>query len=111
MSTGHISSAPHRVSEEVHEVFSGPQEQVVLSQLLDRDEPVPLDELAEHVAEEVGVDSEDGRQHIAISLHHVYLPKLDDGGFVDYDAERRTVTVTGHGETVYQYVVLASYYQ
>lgn len=33
---------------------------------------------------------------IAIRLHHVTLPKLDDIGLVDYDARTKTVRYYGH---------------
>lgn len=35
---------------------------------------------------------------VAIRLHHVALPKLDDVGFVDYDARTNTVRYHGHSE-------------
>lgn len=47
-----------------------------------------VEELATFVQEHHRPDADAYR--VAIDLHHVTLPKLADGGFVDYDARRRT---------------------
>ncbi|UPV74258.1 helix-turn-helix domain-containing protein [Halorussus limi] len=53
---------------------------------LDPDErPVALSELRDRVAD--GSDSDT----VAVRLHHVHLPKLDEAGLVSYDPERNVV--------------------
>jgi len=54
------------------------------------DEPIGLDALTDRVAE-----SDDDRDDLAIDLHHRHLPKLDDAGFLGYDADERRVEDTG----------------
>jgi|GEM_PF-539049 len=54
------------------------------------DEPIELDDLADRVA-----DSDDDRDDVAIDLHHRHLPKLDDAGFLTYDAEDRRIDDAG----------------
>lgn len=43
------------------------------------------------LASDCGDDAVGGRADPAVRLHHVTLPKLDDVGLVDYDADGRTV--------------------
>jgi hypothetical protein len=40
--------------------------------------------------------SEQDETHIAIRLHHVTLPKLADGGCIDYDPKSNTARFQGH---------------
>lgn len=52
------------------------------------DDVVSLNELVDGV-----VSGSDGRdaERVAIRLHHVSLPKLDEAGVLDYDAEENVV--------------------
>lgn len=67
--------------------------------LSEQDPPIDLSQLAAAVASrETGTDSDESpaetTDEIAIGLHHVHLPKLDDAGVIDYNAETNTVTST-----------------
>lgn len=41
----------------------------------------------------IGDPQKDDHKRIQIQLHHVHLPKLEDAGLVEYDTDRRTVTL------------------
>lgn len=70
----------------------------LLRSLADRESSLSLADLAfdvaarEHEAS-VGDVSEDRVEAIRQELHHLHVPKLDELGFVDYDRERRVVTL------------------
>ena len=51
-----------------------------------------VDDLATALARRTHADD----TRVAVRLHHVALPKLDDVGVVDYDARTRTVRYHGH---------------
>ncbi|WP_254767576.1 DUF7344 domain-containing protein [Salinilacihabitans rarus] len=59
--------------------------------------PVDLDELAAGIAaREDGIDADESAvERVAIDLHHVHLPKMDDLGIVDYDPASGRVDPTG----------------
>lgn len=44
-----------------------------------------------HVLRREGATGDPSRREVAIGLHHVHLPKLDDAGFVEFDHEDQTV--------------------
>ncbi len=54
------------------------------------EEPIGLDTLADCIAQ-----SDDDPDDVAIDLHHRHLPKLDDAGFLAYDADDRRVDDAG----------------
>lgn len=57
-----------------------------------RDPPIPLREVAAAVASrESGADAATTHE-VAIELHHVHLPRLSDGGVLEYDSDRNAVT-------------------
>lgn len=57
----------------------------VLEDVHSREEPVvSLDELASSLDAES--DASDSRRRLAVHLHHVTLPELDEAGVLDYDA-------------------------
>lgn len=63
--------------------------------LREADDPVPLLELADRVADREDEPPSDGRERVAISLSQVHLPKLDDAGVVDFDPQDRYVVHRG----------------
>lgn len=71
----------------------------VLAILAGADQPLSLTDLATEVArreadqDAIGADYERAEQ-IRVMLYHWHVPKLADAGFVEYDAETRTVTRT-----------------
>ncbi|NHN59429.1 MULTISPECIES: hypothetical protein [Halorussus] len=69
----------------------------LLGQLAERDEAVVVPDLAARLAsgdadaKESGADAPDAERRLCARLHHTLLPKLDDAGLVDYDADRGLV--------------------
>ncbi|NHN49782.1 hypothetical protein G9464_19620 [Halostella sp. JP-L12] len=63
--------------------------------LREADDPVPLLELADRVADREDESPSDARERVAISLGQVHLPKLDDAGVVDFDPQDRYVVHRG----------------
>lgn len=79
------------------EVLSDPRRRHVVDVLEDRSTPVSLDDLASRLAMRERSMDGDGTanatvEDVAISLHHVHLPRLASAGIVIYDAEANVVT-------------------
>ena len=88
------------------DILEDPVRRQVLHDLDAEDGTVALSELAERVADpdvrgRSSVERRSGRadaevtaaaERVAIQLHHVHLPKLDDHGLVEYDRDEKTVT-------------------
>jgi predicted transcriptional regulator len=95
---------------EIHDVLRNDRRRLVLQRLRDRTEDQPVRELAEYVA---GVEAGETppprnvRQSVYVSLHQTHLPKLDELGIVEYDAESKDVRLAEHADevTVYMEVV------
>lgn len=79
---------------DAHRLLSSARRRILLDVLEDRQPPIDLDALAAAVAErELGAESSEAvpAGQVAISLHHVHLPKLDEVGVVDYAAASNQV--------------------
>jgi len=79
---------------ERHQLLEVRRRRVTLDCLTNRSAAVPLRELAEDVADRsaaVDADDDGAVERIAVSLHHVHLPKIADAGIVDYDPEANRV--------------------
>lgn len=95
---------------EIHDVLRNDRRRLVLQRLRDRPDDQPVRDLAEHVA---GVEADETppprnvRQSVYVSLHQTHLPKLDELGIVEYDAESKNVCLAEHADevTVYMEVV------
>ncbi len=72
--------------------------------LLTRTDRASLDELVDDVLATDVTTAE--RTRVIISYHHVTLPKLDDLGAVEYDAQRQIAQYRGH-TLLEQYLDLA----
>lgn len=65
-----------------------------------QDGPVPVDEVAEQIAEwesnpgSVSIP-EETFDEIEVELHHVDLPKASEAAYIQYDAEKGIVELTG----------------
>lgn len=72
-----------------------PQRRDVVALVADRDRPISLDRLADELAAPERrarvPDGAERRSTLAVTLHHVDLPKLSAVGFVDYDADAKLV--------------------
>lgn len=86
--------------EDILEVLSNRRRRYVFHYLrTNGDEPAPVRDVAEHVASweletERDLLSSDERRRVQTALHQFHLPKMDDLGFVEYDAQRGEVQLT-----------------
>lgn len=84
----------------IFELLSDERRRYALYYLEQRDEPVPVDELAERIAawedDPSSVDlPENAHRGVEIELEHKHLPKASDAEFVEYDPDADVVEVTG----------------
>lgn len=92
-----VSTANLTVSEQ-YDLVANERRRLLIDVLVDRPTALSLECLAATLAErEMGEEtpSEDLVERIAISLHHAHLPKLDDYGVIDYDAETNWIDPSG----------------
>lgn len=68
---------------------------------------VPIEALVDHVVDTVAQSPAPDREAVVATLHHRHLPKLDEEGLVDYDAERGSVTTTAGTELAEPYLEVA----
>ncbi|QLD88914.1 hypothetical protein HWV07_07675 [Natronomonas salina] len=82
-----------RDRDELFEVLTHRRRRRVLALLRGADGPASLSE----VAAELAADSEceDSAERVEITLYHRHVPKLAAAGLVAFDADRRTLTLTG----------------
>jgi hypothetical protein len=92
--------------DELFDLFAHARRRRALAYLRERERPVTVEELAQHVAaaEHAGGEtvSAADRKRVVTSLYHVHLPKLVRAGLVSWtDPDERTaVRVTGEGGTL-----------
>ncbi|WP_255194946.1 DUF7344 domain-containing protein [Halorarius litoreus] len=101
-----LGTAPVAQGDLFH-ALQNERRRLVLRCLRARDEPVEVSVLVEQVgALEAASDevSEADRQRIRVDLLQSQLPKLDQLGFVDYDAHAGVVTPTGALSTATAYL-------
>lgn len=82
--------------DERYSLLSDRQRRCVVEILSEEDPPIALRELATEVASretEAGSENvpSDTIDEIAVTLHHIHLPKLDAANIVDYDVKANTV--------------------
>lgn len=87
-----VSPADYDHPSAVYGVLASPYRREVLRALTTgEDEVVPIEDLIEDLIDHD--ETADDRNHIAIKLHHMALPKLAEAGFIDYDARTQTARV------------------
>ncbi len=83
----------------IFDVLSEERRRYALYYLEERNEPVPVDELAERIADWESDASEEVPDRrfadVDLSLRHVHLPKTAEIDFVEYDRETGIVKVHG----------------
>lgn len=91
---------------DLHDVLSNERRQYILEVLYHRGRSVSVGDLSERIAEietEESPPPQNIRQSVYVSIHQTHLPKLDDLGIVNYDAESKAVELNQLGEQVYVY--------
>lgn len=87
-------------TEERYDLLGDERRRHALAVLAERSAPIDLESLAEAVADRetaVARPSADEIERVAVSLHHVHLPRAADLGVLDYDAGGNRVE---HVETI-----------
>lgn len=77
-------------AEKWNRLLADARRRAAIRSLADRDVPLELSALAEDVVDRSGEAVEP--TDVAVSLHHVHLPKLAECGVVEYDSESNRVT-------------------
>jgi|GEM_PF-1316295 len=73
-------------ADERYELLAAERRRTVLTALAEEGAPIGLEELTAAVAaRESGETPEEALDQLAVSLHHVHLPRMDDLGVLDYD--------------------------
>lgn len=99
--------------EEIHEILSNGRRRWTIEHLKDENRQVTLRGLSEWIAEVESGESPpptDARQSVYNSLHQTHLPKLDRLDIVDYDRNRKTVSLGEKARTVDLYMEVLTPY-
>lgn len=93
----------------VFEILSSRRRRMVLYLLRQRGDEVTVNELAEEIAaleNDVPVEELTSQQQkrVYVSLYQTHLPKLDQTGIIDYDADEGTVTLTSKANEMDTYL-------
>jgi hypothetical protein len=99
---GEMNDQPSNSSEipleAVFTVLSDEYRRIVLTYLLQENKLVAVDELVNHLLEEPQSGDkfrqDEVRESVAIALHHIHLPMMDDVGMIEYDPEQNEVKIT-----------------
>ncbi|SFR66829.1 hypothetical protein SAMN04487947_3355 [Halogeometricum rufum] len=81
-------------ANERHRLLSAERRRLTLDVVTNRSTSVSLDAVARVVADretDADVPDDETVERVAISLHHVHLPKLHDAGVVEYDTETNQI--------------------
>jgi len=79
---------------EFYRVFADERRREVFAVLKFETGPVDLEQLAEVIyrqATELGTERDSDVEDVAIELHHIHLPKLDQTGLLEYDPVKQCV--------------------
>jgi hypothetical protein len=91
----------------VFDILSNPRRRYVLYHLQENEEPVELGPLSEAIAAwENNVDEDEltsqQRKRVYVSLYQTHIPKMADGGIIEYDSDAGTVRLSEEGRRFQQ---------
>jgi hypothetical protein len=100
---------PELPLDQVFEILKNRRRRTVLQYLEDRDEPVPLGEIAEHVAADendttVAQVTSKERKCAYVGLYQCHLPKMDDMDIVEFNQNRGHVSAGPNAGQLKQYL-------
>ncbi|WP_144900855.1 DUF7344 domain-containing protein [Halobellus captivus] len=98
---------------DIHDLLRNDRRRQTIKCLQSHGREVMLRDLAEEIAERETGESpapRNIRDSVYISLHQSHLPKLDDAGVVDYDRDRKTITLREEARTVDVYMEVVTKY-
>jgi len=85
----------HLTDSELRGLLAEERRRMTLDVLAGRDTPIDVQELAAGIA--AREDGSGGTEEVAITLHHIHLPKLATHDVIEYDPELKLVSVCpGH---------------
>lgn len=100
----------HVSLDAVLDVLSNERRRLVLEYLLQDYDSATVEELIDHVVTEIrpldDARPDELRSQVEVKLTHVHLPKTDDAGIIEYDRDRRIVSVTDATPVVQPYLEL-----
>ncbi|WP_318569345.1 DUF7344 domain-containing protein [Salinigranum marinum] len=92
---------------DIHDVLRNDRRRLVLERLAEGEDRQTVSDLAEYIATvESGEEPppRNVRQSVYVSLHQTHLPKLDDLGIVEYDANAKAVLRAENADDVAVYM-------
>ncbi|MFB6109221.1 MAG: hypothetical protein ABEJ82_10375 [Haloplanus sp.] len=98
---------------DIHDILRNDRRRNVIKCLQDNGREVALRDIAVRIAEiETGESPPPSniRDSVYISLHQTHLPKLDDAGIVDYDSDRKTISLQKPAKQVDLYMEVVTRY-
>ncbi len=105
---GQAPDETHLDPSEIHDVLRNDRRRLVLDRLRTDEEAAAVRDLAEYIA---AVESGERpaprnvRQSVYISLHQTHLPKLDELGIAEYDADEKVVRLAERAGEVSAHMV------
>lgn len=96
---------------DIHDVLRNARRRLTIERLRESGGTLSVRELSEQIAaDETGETPppRNIRQSVYVSLHQTHLPKLDDLGIVDYDADSKTVDLRERAADLEAYTRLAN---
>lgn len=99
-------------ADDAFDLLSDPRRRHALYYLFESDGSVELTALAEHVAASVAGSSDrisaEDVETTCTSLHHSHLPRLEDAGVIERDADESTVALSRRAEAFESVLSLAA---
>ena len=112
--TGASNESQTAIDErEIHDILRNWRRRKVIEELRASVSPTTLRDLSETLAEAESDQSpppRNVRKSVYNSLHQTHLPKLDDAGVIEYDLERKTVTLERQAREVGLYMEVVTRY-
>ena len=98
---------------EIHDILRNWRRRMVIKELKSSVRSVTLRELAETIAEAETGESpppRNVRNSVYNSLHQTHLPKMDEAGVIEYDSNRKTVSIERRAREVGLYMEVVTQY-
>ncbi|MFC6784644.1 hypothetical protein ACFQFH_01845 [Halobaculum halobium] len=95
--------------DEVYDILSNGRRRFVIYLLRERGEPIPLNDLSDRVAaweNDLPVEELTDQQvkRVYVSLYQTHIPKLEESGIVEYDADSGLVSLTSNVSSLDAYM-------
>lgn len=90
----------------IHHILQNERRHQVLKYLFERESTVSLRDLSEWIAEAEadGTPPSEIRDSVYVSLHQNHLPRLDEAGVIEYDKDRKLISLQPEAQSVEVYM-------